>query len=198
MAAKLKAEAEAPDAGSAPQIPNRNEEAVFLSHLNKLRIQQAKAAIKKAEYDAERNVLTDMFREAKTDGFTRKELASILADGAASRRDLTAEEERRAQLRTWAGLPAGQQADLFGLPSPAQDEVFAEETGRTMGLRGEDPKRPEAIAPMHESAFMKGWHAGQEHLLGMIGETPPAEAKPKGGKPKLVADNDAAEISGAA
>jgi len=45
---------------------------------------------------------------------------------------------------------------------------------------------------------MKGWHSGQEHLLGMIGETPPASAKPKGGKPKLVADNDAAEVSGAA
>jgi hypothetical protein len=198
MAKTLTSEADAPDAGSAPQIPNRNEEAVFLSHLNKLRIQQAKAAIKKAEYDAERNVLTDMFRDAKTDGFTRKELVSILADGAASRRDLTAEEQRRAQLRTWAGLPAGGQADLFDLPSPAQDEVFAEDTGRQMGLRGEDPKRPEAIAPMHEAAFMKGWHSGQEHLLGMIGETPPASAKPKGGKPKLVADNDAAEVSGAA
>jgi len=198
MAKTLKSEADAPDAGSSPQIPNRNEEAVFLSHLNKLRIQQAKAAIKKAEYDAERNVLTDMFRDAKTDGFTRKELVSILADGAASRRDLTAEEERRAQLRTWAGLPAGGQADLFDLPSPAQDEVFAEDTGRQMGLRGEDPKRPEAIAPMHEAAFMKGWHSGQEHLLGMIGETPETSAKPKGGKPKLVADNDAAEVSGAA
>lgn len=198
MAAKLKAEAEAPDAGSAPQIPNRNEEAVFLSHLNKLRIQQAKAKIKKAEYDAEKNVLTDMFREAKADGFTRKELLSILEDGAASRRDLTAEEQRRAQLRTWAGLPAGGQADLFDLPSPAQDEVFAEDTGRAMGLRGEDPVRPEAIAPMHEPVFMKGWHAGQEHLLGMIGETPKADAKPKGGKPQLVADNDAAEVSGAA
>lgn len=194
MAAKLKAEAGAPDAGSAPQIPNRNEEAVFLSHLNKLRIQQAKAAIKKAEYDAEKNVLTDMFREAKTDGFARKELVSILEDGAASRRDLTAEEQRRAKLRGWAGLPAGQQADLFDLPTPAQDEVFAEETGRTMGLRGEDPVRPEAIAPMYETTFMKGWHAGQEHLLGMIGETP----KPKGGKPQLVADNDTAEVSGAA
>lgn len=171
MAAKLKAETAAPDAGSAPQIPNRNEEAVFLSHLNKLRIQQAKAAIKKAEYDAERNVLTDMFREAKTDGFTRKELVAILTDGAASRRDLTAEEDRRAVLRTWAGLPAGQQADLFGLPSPAQDELFAEDTGRSMGLRGEDPVKPEAIAPMHETSFLKGWHEGQARLLNQIGTT---------------------------
>lgn len=53
MAKTLKKEAETPDAGSSPQIPNRNEEAVFLSHLNKLRMQSAKAAIKKAEYDAE-------------------------------------------------------------------------------------------------------------------------------------------------
>lgn len=198
MAKSLKAEAGAPDAGSAPQIPNRNEQAVFLSHINKLRQQQARAAIKKAEYDAEKSVLTDMFREAKTDGFSRKELVSILEDGAASRRDLAAEEQRRAMLRGWAGLPAGVQADLFDLPTPAQDEIIAEDTGRTMGLRGEDPVRPEAIAPMHETAFMKGWHEAQAHLMSMIGEAPKPDAKPKGGKPQLVADNDAAEVSGAA
>tara|TARA_R110002051_G_scaffold316556_2_gene396340 strand:+ start:8702 stop:9280 length:579 start_codon:yes stop_codon:yes gene_type:complete len=191
MAAKLTAEAEAPDAGSAPQIPNRDEEAVFLSHLHKLRVQQSKAAIKKAEYDAERNVLTDMFREAKTDGFTRKELVAILADGAASRRDLAAEEERRAQLRTWANLPAGNQADLFDLPTPAQDEVFAEATGHTMGLRGEDPVKPDYIAPMHEAVFMKGWHAGQERLALATGE------KPAKAKPQLVASNDSADVKDA-
>lgn len=162
MAKTLTSEAEAPEAGSSPQIPNRNEEAVFLSHLNKLRIQQAKAAVKKAEYDAEKNVLTDLFREAKADGFTRKELQAILDDGASSRRDLTAEEERRAQLRTWAGLPAGTQADLFALPSPARDEIEAEAEGYQRGLRGEDPAVPDHIGTNHHPAFMKGWHTAQE------------------------------------
>lgn len=191
MAKALKSEAEAPDAGSAPQIPNRNEEAVFLSHLNKLRIQTAKAAIKKAEYDAERNVLTDMFRDAKTDGFTRKELRSILDDGASSRRDLTAEEQRRAQLREWAGLPAGTQTDLFATPSLAQDEVFAEGQGYTAGLRGDDSTMPDNFPPHHAPAFLRGYHAGQEKLAWAMSEAGHNPEKASSGL-KLVANDDAA------
>lgn len=197
MAKALKSEAEAPDAGSAPQIPNRNEEAVFLSHLNKLRIQSAKAAIKKAEYDAERNVLTDMFRDAKTDGFTRKELVSILTDGAASRRDLTAEEQRRAQLREWAGLPAGTQTDLFATPSLAQDEVFAEGQGYTAGLRGDDSTMPDNFPPHHAPAFLRGYHAGQERLAWAMSEAGHNPEKAASGL-KLVANDDAAATSDAA
>lgn len=202
MAKQLKKEAEAPDAGSSPQIPNRNEEAVFLSHLNKLRMQSAKAAIKKAEYDAEKNVLTDMFREAKADGFTRKELQAILDDGAASRRDLTAEEERRAKLRGWAGLPAGTQPDLFDTPTLAQDELFAEGQGYTAGLRGDDSTMPDNFPPHHAPAFLRGYHAGQEKLAWAMSEagTNPekAESGVKLAGPKLVADNDAAEKPDAA
>lgn len=167
----------------AKSIPNRDEEAVFLSHLNKLRIQQNKVAEVKAAFDAEKAVMTDLFRVAKTDGFTRKELQAILDDGASSRRDLTSEEQRRTQLRLWAGLPAGSQADLFDLPSPARDEVDAEGTGYTMGLRGEDPVMPDAFSPNYLQAFMKGWEAGQEKLVKALTPTPAndlADAEVKG------------------
>lgn len=197
MAKALKSEAAGPEAGSAPQIPNRSEEAVFLSHLNKLRIQSAKAAIKKAEYDAERVALTDMFREAKTDGFTRKELVSILTDGAASRRDLTAEEQRRAQLREWAGLPAGTQTDLFATPSLAQDEVFAEGQGYTAGLRGDDSTMPDNFPPHHAPAFLRGYHAGQERLAWAMSEAGQNPEKAASGL-KLVANDEAAATSDAA
>lgn len=191
MAKALKSEAEAPDAGSSPQIPNRNEEAVFLSHLNKLRTQAAKAAIKKAEYDAEKNVLTDMFREAKTDGFTRKELQAILDDGKSSVRDLVAEEERRAQLRKWAGLPAGTQPDLFGLGDGARDAVDADAEGYAMGRRGDDEVPPDWISPAHHPDFSAGWRRAQAEMMEKIGKAEPV-------KPTLVADNDAAEKSDAA
>jgi hypothetical protein len=197
MAKTLTSKAEAPEAGSSPAIPNRNEEAVFLSHLNKLRIQEAKKAIAKAAYDTEANALTDLFREAKTDGFTRKELQAILDDGKASRRDLTAEEERRAQLRSWAGLPAGTQADLFASPSPAQDELHAEGQGYTAGLRGDDSTMPDNFAPHHAPAFLRGWHAGQEKLawaMSEAGHNPEkADSGVKLAGPVLVADNDATD-----
>ena len=147
-------------------------EAVFISHLSKLRAQMNKAAAKKAEYDAEKSVLTDLFRVAKADGYSRKELTAILADSAASRRDLMAEEERRAKLRSWAGLPSGTQADLFAsTPTLAIDELAAEGMGYSAGLRGDDPKAPDTIGGNHTDAFMRGWHAGQEKLAWALSET---------------------------
>lgn len=186
MAKALKSEAEAPEAGSAPQIPNRNEEAVFLSHLGKLRTQANRVAIKKAELDAERSVMNDMFNEANGDGFKRKELQAILDDGKSSIRDLVAEEERRAQLRKWAGLPAGTQPDLFGLGDGARAAVDADAEGYAMGRRGDDEVPPDWIEPAHQPDFSAGWKRAQAEMLGEIGKAPAPSA------PKLVADNDAA------
>lgn len=167
MAKKLTKDGE----GGGKSIPNRDEQAVFISHLSRLRAQQVKAEAKKAEYDAEKSILTDLFRTAKADGFSRKELQAILDDSASSRRNLMAEEERRAQLRTWAGLPAGTQADLFAnTPSAAIDELAVEGHGYAAGLRGDDAKMPEDYAPMHATAWMRGWHAGQEKLAWALSE----------------------------
>lgn len=174
MAKKLTSEAP-PEAGSAPQIPNANEEANFLSHINKLRTQESQVAIAKAAYDAAKATMTDLFREAKTDGFTRKELQSILDDGKASRRDLVAEEERRAKLRTWAGLPAGTQPDLFGLGETARDAVDADAQGYAMGRRGEDEVPPSWIHPRNHPDFSGGYRRAQDELAAKFTKSPPAD-----------------------
>lgn len=168
MAKKLKA---TPDGDDTKSIPNRDEEAVFLSHLNKLRAQEARKAVAKAALDVEAQALTDLFRTAKADGFSRKELQAILDDGKASRRDLTAEEERRAKLRAWAGLPAGAQPDLFDLGEAARGPVDAEAQGYAMGIQGLDPTCPDWISPVHQPDFLKGWHNAQSILLAKIGKT---------------------------
>jgi hypothetical protein len=186
MAKTLTADA-APPAGSSASIPNASEEANFLSHIGKLRIQDNKVAIAKAALDAERAVLNDLFGEAKRDKFSRKELRAILDDGKAIRRDLVAEEERRAKLRIWAGLPAGAQPDLFGLGDTARDAVDADAHGYAMGRRGEDEFAPDWIGPNNLPDFSGGWRRAQAELLAQVGT---ADA-PKAKGPKLVADNDA-------
>lgn len=170
MARKLKETP--PDAGSSPSLPNANEEANFVSHLGKLRTQENKVAIAKAALDAERSVLNDLFADAKKDKFTRKELQAILDDGKASRRDLVAEEERRAKLRTWAGLPAGTQPDLFGLGDTARDAVDADAHGYAMGRRGEDEVPPDWIAPPHHPDFSAGWKRAQAELAANFSKAP--------------------------
>lgn len=167
MAKKLTSEEDGPKS-----IPNRDEEAVFLSHLNKLRAQDNKVAIAKAALDAERSVLNDLFAEAKKDKYSRKELRAILDDGKAVRRNLIDEEERRARLRTWAGLPAGAQPDLFDLGEAARGPVDAEAQGYAMGIQGLEPTCPEWISPVHEPDFLKGWHNAQSILLAKIGKAP--------------------------
>lgn len=186
MARALKETTDAAPGGYGHNSGDMPEEAVFITHLNKLRAQQKKAEAKKAEYDAERTALTDLFRQAKADGFSRKELQAILDDSGASRRDLQAEEERRVRLRAWAGLPAGVQGDLFAnTPEAARDELDAEGAGYAAGLRGDDQTMPDNFAPHYAPAFLRGWNAGQERLawaMAEAGKNPErkdgAEAKP--------------------
>ena len=148
------------------------EEALFLSHFSKLRSQESKVEAKKAELDAERAIMTDLFRTAKADGFSRKELQHLLDDSKSSRRDLEAEEERRVQLRTWLGMPAGTQADLFAsLPEEVKDEQYYEGQGYAAGLRGDDREAPEGTPPRFIQAHLRGWHEGQEKLCWALAES---------------------------
>lgn len=142
----------------------QEERALLLHHFDKLRQQEAKAAAQKLLYDGERENLTDLFRVAKADGFTRKELQALLDDTKALRRYLTAEEERRAKLRAWVGLPAGTQLELFGSPLEVQDEQYSQGQGYAAGLRGEPGTVPDHIEARFVQAFMRGWGKGQEEL----------------------------------
>lgn len=169
MARKPKSK-DAPPPMGGNLTEEQEERALLLFHFDKLRQQQNKAAEKKTLYDAEREVLTDMFRVAKADGFTRKELVSLLEDTSALRRDLTAEEERRARLRAYVGLPAGTQLDLFQSPLEVQDEQHAQGQGYAAGLRGEPGVMPENIEPRFVQAFLRGWGKGQEELSWALSE----------------------------
>lgn len=150
--------------------PEQEERALLLHHFDKLRQQEAKAAEKKAEYDAEREALTHLFRIAKADGFKRKELQALLDDTRALRRDLTAEEERRARLRSYVGLPAGTQLELFSSPLEMQDEQHAQGQGYAAGLRGEPGTVPDHIEARFVQAYMGGWGRGQEELSWALSE----------------------------
>jgi hypothetical protein len=170
---------ESEETGATPGVGHNGdvpEEALFLSHLNKLRKQAGVVAEKKAAYDAEKATMTDLFRMAKVDGFTRKELQAILDDTSAAepgaRRDLVAEEERRAKLRAWAGLPAGSQGDLFDTATPqeAKDELFYEGLGYAAGLRGDDATAPTDVPPRFVQAWLRGRMSGQEKLAWGLAE----------------------------
>lgn len=156
-----------------------DEQALFISHLSKLRLQQKKVAEAKLVVDAERAVLNDLFHLAKVDKFSRKELTAILGDSLATRRNLQAEEERRAKLRQWAGLPVGAQGELFDkLPEESKDEQTYEGEGYSAGLRGDERDVPEHVSPRFMQAWSRGWIAGQEKNVWAMAASAKAKAAP--------------------
>lgn len=164
-----------------------DEQALLIHHFNKLRQQEVKVAAAKEIYDAEKATMTDIFRMAKADGgFTRKELTGFLDDSKASRRDLQAEEERRARLRQHLGLPSGSQFDLFAdVPVETRDELDFHGAGYASGLRGDPGQVPDEVPARFVQAWMRGWGEGQEKLawgLAAAGKImdrrPDADARP--------------------
>ena len=200
MARKLKTASagDVADRGEGDNLtPEQEERALLLHHFDKLRQQEAKAIAKKAEYDAERATLTDLFRVAKADGFMRKELQALLDDTASMGRNLTEEEERRAKLRAWVGLPAGTQLDLFNSPLEVQDEQHARGVGYAMGLRGDPCQMPDHLQPRFAQAFADAWGRGQEELAWglsaagrIIDRKPNANAAPVGLEPEPDEDDE--------
>lgn len=162
-----------------------DEQALLIHHFDKLRQQGARVEVKKAEFDAEKSILTDLFRIAKADGFSRKEMQALLDDSKASTRDLAMEEDRRHRLRAFLGLPSGTQLHLFGSPAEVQDEQHAEGQGYAAGLRGDACEAPDRMHARHIPAFTRGWGAGQEKLAWglaaagkIVDRAPDANARP--------------------
>lgn len=169
------------DAVDAPEPPSPapadhnvgkpDEQALLLSHFDKLRRQEAVVAERKADYDAEKATMTDLFHVAKVDGFTRKELQALLDDSKAPRRNLVAEEERRAKLRAWLGLPIGTQGDLFAnTPSEVKDEADFTGDGYAAGIRGDIGKPPAEVPARFVQPWMRGWGEGQDKLAWGLSE----------------------------
>lgn len=175
----------------APKTPDNlgqdDEHALLIHHFNKLREQETKMLAAKEVYDAERATMTDIFRLAKAEGdFSRKELQTLLDDSKATRRDLQAEEERRAKLRTYLGLPSGAQMDLFaGTPVETRDDLDFHGEGYASGLRGDPGSPPDTVPARFVQSWMRGWGEGQEKLAWglaaagkIVDRTPDANATP--------------------
>lgn len=150
--------------GAAGVGDNSQAEAEMLVlHMTRLRqknvvVEEAKAALK-----AEQDEMTALFRAAKVDGFSRKELTELLVDTGARLRNILAEEERRFRLRTILGLPVfGEQQEFsFGnsaTPTMAKDELFWEAEGYLNGRRGSMAGVPDDCPP----TFLQAWSRGDE------------------------------------
>jgi hypothetical protein len=120
----------------------------------------------KAAYDLERTEVNSIFALVKGDlQISRKEFESILAAQDMTEAEFRHAEGKRAGLFKLAGLPMGEQIDLFKHAADTADQaVEAEANGKRAGLRGDDPSPPSTVSPILHPAWMKGWSDGQGEL----------------------------------
>lgn len=84
-----------------------------------------------------------------------------------------AEMEAKAQVARWAGMPIGQQGNLFEEDRrPIEDRALEE--GKAAGMSGKDAKPPYAPGHPGYDRWMEGWHKGQEVLAQGFKKTPDA------------------------
>lgn len=133
---------------------------------DKIRKQNHVALQAKADYDAERDELKSLYAKVKGDLLiTRKDFEALLAAGDMSEAEFRHAETKRANLFKLAGLPVGQQIDMFAHAADTADEAAeAEANGKRAGLRGDDPSPPSTVSPILHPSWMKGWSEGQAEL----------------------------------
>jgi len=133
---------------------------------DKIRRQNRVAAEAKAAYDSERDELKSLFAKVKGDLLiTRKDFEAVLLAGDMTEAEFRHAEAKRANLFKLAGLPVGEQIDMFAHAADTADEqAMAYENGRRAGLRGDDPKAPDSVSPVLVPNWEHGWSDGQKEL----------------------------------
>jgi hypothetical protein len=142
------------------------EAAQLISFLSKLGEEGREVAAAKAVLDEKRAAMTETFRLAKAAGFERQELGDLLKDMGTRAKDLVAKELRRRRLRSFAGLPVGEEQLALVLsdsPTEAKDEVFWRSEGYQAGMRGDDavPNHEHKMPPRFNQIWLEGYHDGQ-------------------------------------
>jgi hypothetical protein len=145
------------------------ERALFFHHLNRVKAQKAVVA-------SETGSLRSLYKIAKADGFSKKDIDFALS--LESRKEEETLEERRRQQRIafWLQHPIGTQPDMFDFQpdrTPLADRAY--EAGKIAGMKGEPNRPPHDENTEAGQKWMAGWHKGQE-LIFAVGRQKDAEA----------------------
>lgn len=161
---------------AAPQRDDNHvltdEEIADLQHYYSIKIRAAQAAHAeaKAVADAKRQDVNNFFALVKGDlQIPRKDFEEILALQDMNEAEFIEHEKKRTKRLAAQGLPVGTQLDMFPKADTVDDLGIAKASGKRAGLRGDDPVVPERFAGVTHSAWMEGWHAGQEENILKLG-----------------------------
>lgn len=140
-------------------LTENQERALFFDHLNK--IQSSKEELEKFKAAHAR-----LFKAAKADGFTKKDLEYALrlrADDS-NGEELLEERRREVRIAKWLQHPVGTQIDLFDEDRTTAVER-AKELGKNAGMEGKSCIAPYDGSTDQAQAWIEGWHEGQKAIF---------------------------------
>ena len=146
---------------SGDPLTEEQKSALLHYHLIAIRQLGQTARVIKATYDAARNDVSKAMAACKGDlGFKRKDLEDLLAALDMTEAEFRMAENARRERYSMAGLPIGEQLDMFAADTVG-DRDAARADGYRAGLRADDFTVPERIDPLFHADWQHGWSDGQ-------------------------------------
>lgn len=148
-------------------LTDEDASSIQLAFSADIRAQQKKAALKKAEYEAEREKVNGLFSQARGIlGYARKEFEEVLAAQDMDEDQFIAAEAARNKRFALQGLPVGTQMDMFAAPrgDAADAQARAHANGLRAGRRGDPRDMPDTVDPIYMNDWLGGYDAGQAEL----------------------------------
>lgn len=137
----------------------------------KIRAQQKVVALKKAEFDAEKDKVNALFTQVRGElRINRKDFEEDLRLQEMSEDEFIAHEAARHNRLSIAGLPVGTQGELFPKGDAADDQARAYNDGKRAGVRADDPVPPSYISSVFAPDWQRGWSDGQAENMAKIGK----------------------------
>jgi hypothetical protein len=146
---------------SGEPLTDEQKSALLHHHLIAVRKLEQTARVIKATYDAAKNDVSKAMAACKGDlGFKRKDLEDLLAALDMTEAEFRMAENARRKRYSMAGLPIGEQLDMFAADTVG-DRDAARADGYRAGLRADDFTVPERIDPLFHADWQHGWSDGQ-------------------------------------
>lgn len=135
-------------------LNDSQHQALMLQNLKKIVALKTKATSASGELRA-------AYKEAKADGFTKKELDFAISLQNDDKDEMLTKRRRENQIARWLSHPIGTQSDMFDDSRPIRDRAFDE--GKRDGAADLPLKAPNhyAVGTPGYEGYMEGWHAGQ-------------------------------------
>ena len=141
------------------KLTEKQEKALFFHHLGIVKRQKDRA-------ESENGTLRSFYKQAKADGYSKKDIDFALALEKDEDDKMVEERRRQQMIALWMQHSIGTQPDMFDLQpdrTPSVDRAY--EAGEIAGMKGDSMVSPHAENTEQGQAWMRGWHAGQEALF---------------------------------